>query len=478
MSVTVAPTRSSSARIAAKDRAGALVAGDAPASVAITARASRPQSSAATRSRPIGARSEACRPKMQGSRPLLRAVHTASRCAARSASDSSPTTTSPSRRLVARSSGFHSRSHRPNSCIQNLSSMAATDCFARRRNAGSRRVSSHSTLSGGAGRVESAPTSGTSRVYMRPLTKRASIVDNGAPANSKPSPSPTPIAVDIRSRIGRDTVDSKCAVSSSHVPGSGRRPVGCRIGHGTSLTDRDDLRSTAMPAAFEDKSDEFVETMNYLLKELSGGADHRGECTIEAANLVSAVVDADGRHTAQELEVVGRRTRAQAHTADDPHARRSCVPTTRSAVRRHGCRTPSTMFDLLVKADANDGQRRANAYYTHALSVAHATAALDMVPSADEIAAIDRFRTVMLASHGRTRCTPTGPARRTRTRAGLGRRHASRTGRRRSAPRTFDRGAARRTRRARRARPRQGRGPATHLAAARPGAARRTRPAR
>ena len=48
-----------------------------------------------------------------------------------------------------------------------------------------------------------------------------------------------------------------------------------------------------MPAAFEDKSDEFVETMNSLLKELSGGSDHRGECTIEAAHLVSGVVDAD-----------------------------------------------------------------------------------------------------------------------------------------------------------------------------------------
>ena len=66
-----------------------------------------------------------------------------------------------------------------------------------------------------------------------------------------------------------------------------------------------------MPAVFERKADEFVDTMNDLLNELSGRNDHRGECTIEAANLVSAVIDADGRHTDQELdtwvETLGRK---------------------------------------------------------------------------------------------------------------------------------------------------------------------------
>lgn len=150
-----------------------------------------------------------------------------------------------------------------------------------------------------------------------------------------------------------------------------------------------------MPAAFEDKADEFVETMNHLLEELSAGSDHRSECTIEAANLVSAVVDADGRHTAQELDswvdALGRKltppmilTSTQLR-ADDTLGGSAAWLT-----------APSTMFDLLVKADAKDSRRRANAYYAHALSVAHATAALDMVPSADEIGAIDRFRTMML----------------------------------------------------------------------------------
>ncbi|MEM9748215.1 MAG: AAA family ATPase, partial [Actinomycetota bacterium] len=45
-----------------------------------------------------------------------------------------------------------------------------------------------------------------------------------------------------------------------------------------------------------------------------------------------------------------------------------------------------------------DARRRANRYYSLALELAHATAALDLVPSHDEIAAIDRFRTVLLTT--------------------------------------------------------------------------------
>jgi SpoVK/Ycf46/Vps4 family AAA+-type ATPase len=56
------------------------------------------------------------------------------------------------------------------------------------------------------------------------------------------------------------------------------------------------------------------------------------------------------------------------------------------------------MFDLLLKADARDGERRSNRYYDLALKLAHATAALDLVPSPDEIDAIDRFRSTLLSA--------------------------------------------------------------------------------
>ncbi|NND74265.1 MAG: AAA family ATPase [Ilumatobacter sp.] len=151
-----------------------------------------------------------------------------------------------------------------------------------------------------------------------------------------------------------------------------------------------------MADVFEERADEFVAAMNSTLRELAG-ADHVVECTIEAANLVSACIDADGRHTDRELDswtsALGRKlTPPMILTAkrlrDDDTLGGSKAWLT----------TPSTMFDLLVKADAKDGGRRANTYYTHALELAHATAALDLVPSADEIAAIDRYRTMLLTT--------------------------------------------------------------------------------
>ena len=71
---------------------------------------------------------------------------------------------------------------------------------------------------------------------------------------------------------------------------------------------------------------------------------------------------------------------------------------------------PSTLFDLLLKADARDGERRANRYYDVALKLAHATAAIDLVPSPDEIAAIDRFRYDAAAGDGRQRGPAARPA--------------------------------------------------------------------
>ncbi len=150
-----------------------------------------------------------------------------------------------------------------------------------------------------------------------------------------------------------------------------------------------------MSQAFEDKSVDFIAVMARSLDELSGGSDHRAECVIEASNLVAAFIDADGRHTSAELDAwvgaIGVRLRPamivtpQQLRDDDTFSG-----------RKVWLNAPSTMFDLLVKADAKDTGRRANEYYTLALSLAHATAALDLMPSPTEIAAIDRFRSMLL----------------------------------------------------------------------------------
>ncbi|HZB39972.1 MAG TPA: AAA family ATPase [Ilumatobacter sp.] len=140
----------------------------------------------------------------------------------------------------------------------------------------------------------------------------------------------------------------------------------------------------------------FVDGLGAELSALSG-RDHQLECVVEADDLVSAIFDSDGRLTTAELEA----------WLDDVGARRDPPVLISSAQlresdlikgKRRWVESPSTLFDLLLRADARDGGRRAIAYYDLALKLAHASAAIDLVPSPDEITAIDRFRTMMLSA--------------------------------------------------------------------------------
>ncbi len=150
-----------------------------------------------------------------------------------------------------------------------------------------------------------------------------------------------------------------------------------------------------MQGALGEYVDAFVEGVGAELTALSGD-DHRHECIIEADNISSAVLASDGRLTTSELE--GWLDDIGAHLEPPVHLtprqlRDSDLITAKAGWQR----SPSTMFDLLVKADARDAGRRANTYYDCALKLAHAAAALDLVPSPDEIAAIDQFRSMLLA---------------------------------------------------------------------------------
>jgi hypothetical protein len=140
----------------------------------------------------------------------------------------------------------------------------------------------------------------------------------------------------------------------------------------------------------------FVDGIEGELAALSG-KPHRQECTIEACDLVSALLDADGRLTTTELEA----WLDEIGPLLDPPVLISSQQLRESELIRGKQRwleRPSTLYDLLLKADGRDGRRRANTYYELALKLAHATAAIDLVPSPDEIAAIDRFRTMLLAA--------------------------------------------------------------------------------
>ncbi len=149
-----------------------------------------------------------------------------------------------------------------------------------------------------------------------------------------------------------------------------------------------------MAGALDKYVNGFIDGADSELSALSG-RQHRHECLLEACDLVSAILASDGRLTTSELEAwlddIGSHL-APPVLISPQQFRESDLITSKAG----WLATPSTMFDLLVKADAHDGARRANTYYELALKLAHAAAALDLVPSPDEITAIDGFRSMML----------------------------------------------------------------------------------
>ena len=151
-----------------------------------------------------------------------------------------------------------------------------------------------------------------------------------------------------------------------------------------------------MSGALRSYLDAFVDGVDAELTDLSG-EHHRAECLVDAADLVSAILAADGRLTTSELEAwlddIGPQLTPPVIITPQ-RLRESDLITS----KRGWLSTPSTLFDLLVGADARHGTRRSAAYYDLALKLAHASAALDLVPSPDEIAAIDGFRSMLLAA--------------------------------------------------------------------------------
>jgi AAA lid domain-containing protein/ATPase family protein associated with various cellular activities (AAA) len=164
-----------------------------------------------------------------------------------------------------------------------------------------------------------------------------------------------------------------------------------------------------VPGVLAKYVDAFVDGVAAELQALAG-KDHRADVVIEAGELAAAVFDSDGRLSGDELRAwvddIGPRLHPPVIITPDR---------LREGGMLQGKRTwllhPSTLFDLLVKADGRDGGARAARYYELAMRLAHAAAAVDLVPSPDEVAAIDRFRGVLLAAFDANRVARPGAGR-------------------------------------------------------------------
>jgi hypothetical protein len=121
-----------------------------------------------------------------------------------------------------------------------------------------------------------------------------------------------------------------------------------------------------------------------------------GDVALEAFNLAAAFVDADGRHTDEELSafvsVFGPRFDTVAAAASPAALRVAGLLTG----RRTFLDAPSPLFDVLVRTDVRAGTDHAWRYYLAAVDIAHAVFALDDHPSHAELTAIERFRAILL----------------------------------------------------------------------------------
>jgi energy-coupling factor transporter ATP-binding protein EcfA2 len=125
------------------------------------------------------------------------------------------------------------------------------------------------------------------------------------------------------------------------------------------------------------------------------------DVALEAFNLVAGFVDADGRHTDEELwavvDVFGARFDTVARAASPAALRTAGL----LAGKRAFLDAPSALFGLLLEADARAGTVHSWQYYERALEVANAVCALDAYPAYAELTAMERFRTMLLSAMDR-----------------------------------------------------------------------------
>lgn len=148
----------------------------------------------------------------------------------------------------------------------------------------------------------------------------------------------------------------------------------------------------------------FIDDVTAALQEVSRGVtgvrtDKLGQdVALEAFNLVCSLVAIDRRVTDDELwEVLG---------AFGPLLETRLAGATPEALRASGlveaqrgfADQPSAMLEVLLAADARGTSTHARTYYAAAVEIAFAVAAIDLHTSDTELAAIERFRGMLLGA--------------------------------------------------------------------------------
>lgn len=147
----------------------------------------------------------------------------------------------------------------------------------------------------------------------------------------------------------------------------------------------------------------FVDDVGAALGEATAGltdvdrATFEVDVTVEAFNLATAMIDADERHTDEELNALidafgTRMADSQLNLATPETLRGGSLV----AGHRRWLEVDSELFGLLLDADRRNGTLLADRYYERALDVAHVVASLDVIPARAELEAISALRSRLL----------------------------------------------------------------------------------
>lgn len=154
-------------------------------------------------------------------------------------------------------------------------------------------------------------------------------------------------------------------------------------------------------AAFVDELVPAIEELAATVPDVEVGR-LRSDVVVDAYNLACGFIDADGRHTDDELwaliSTFGHRMPTQLGRAAPAELREAGLLTGRRSVLDD----PSALLDVLVGADARDGGDRAVRYARLGAQIGHVVAAIDLLPTPGELEAIDGFRAMVHEAIGAT----------------------------------------------------------------------------
>jgi AAA lid domain/ATPase family associated with various cellular activities (AAA) len=136
----------------------------------------------------------------------------------------------------------------------------------------------------------------------------------------------------------------------------------------------------------------------------------RSDVEVEAYNLACAFIDADGLHTDDELWALiatfGERLPSELAKATPADVRNARL----LVGKREHLGRPSALLELLAAADARDSGDRTARLARLGAHIGHAVAALDLVPTRTELAAVEVYRATVLRVANDVRNRAPGPA--------------------------------------------------------------------